>query len=121
MKRALSLILALVLCLSLCACSASSNGLSEKETNLVGAWAGSDNHAGFVLLSSGKALVHASSLDKQAESGHTSTSGTWEVEGAYLIIYYEQLAAGGSVDHAQVYKIISNNEVISGQITYTKE
>ena len=121
MKRALSLILALVLCLSLCACSASSNGLSKEETNLVGAWAGSDDHAGFVLLSSGKALVDASSLDKEAESGNHSTSGTWEVEGDYLIIHYEELFYGGSIDNAQVYKIISNNEVISGQITYTKE
>ena len=121
MKRALSLILALVMCLALCACGTSSNGLSKEEINLVGAWSGSDNHAGFVLLSSGKALFNASNLDKEADSGHFSSSGTWEVEGDYLIIHFETLFAGGSVDNAQVYKIISNNEVISGQVTYTKD
>ena len=111
MKRALSLILVLVMCLGLCACGAGE--LSKEEKNLIGRWTCSDG-TGFILLSSGNALDCTMYNDgDQAIQDRAWYSGTWEVDGNYLIIHNDTTV--------RVYKIISDNQVISHQITYTKK
>ena len=116
MKKVISLILALVLCLSLCAC-----GGSVDSDKLVGEWESSDGPTGFVLLESGNVIMGCYSLEQASQTGNHEYSGTWEVEGDYLIIHYEALIEGGSIRQAVVYEITDKDTVVSNYVEYTKK
>lgn len=112
MKKTLSLILALVLCIGLCACG--SDKPANKE-DLVGQWV-TEEGVGFVLLSSGNVVKHASLADAVNVSVGI-TAGTWEVEGEYLIIITENYNVSAN---AWVYKISGNNTLERDGVIYTK-
>jgi hypothetical protein len=114
MKKVVSLILALVLCLGLCACGGNSDASSNNEA-LVGQWVSPDD-TGFVLLSSGNVVKHASLADAINVSVGI-TAGTWEVEGEYLIIITENYNVSRN---AWVYKITDDHTLEHNGVIYTK-
>ncbi len=114
MKKAVSLILALVLCLGLCACGGKSDASSNSEA-LVGQWVSPDG-TGFVLLSSGNVVKHAS-LEDAVDVSVGITAGTWEVEGEHLIIITENYNASKT---AWVYKITGDQTLERNGVTYSK-
>lgn len=116
MKKAISFILVLVLGLCLCAC-----GGSVDAEKMVGEWESADGPTGFVLLSSGNAIMECCDLELAAQSGNHEYSGTWEVEGDYLIIHYEVMIEGGSIRQAVVYEIADKDTVICNNVEYTKK
>lgn len=118
MKRILAMILALVLCLGLCACGEEKN---DHTQTYVGGWTNGEDE--FILMKNGKALLDYSSLEDAANEEITDMSayasaGTWNVDGEYLIIYFEDWSSGEDI--AQVFKIEDSSTLSGGGTVYTK-